>query len=36
MEQHARMTLAWAYELGFTDFSKLEKGAQEAPLSEEL
>ena len=28
MLQHARMTLGLAYELGFTDFAKLEKDEQ--------
>jgi leucyl aminopeptidase len=27
MLQHARMTLAFAYELAFADFDKLEKNA---------
>lgn len=27
MLQHARLTLAFAYELAFTDFDKLEKKA---------
>lgn len=35
MEQHARMTLALAYELGFTDFKKLDEEAA-AGVSDEL
>lgn len=32
MLQHARMTLAFAYELAFADFPKLEKGAKHSDL----
>ncbi|KAJ9138428.1 Peptide hydrolase [Pleurostoma richardsiae] len=34
MLQHARMTLAFAYELGFTDFAKLKKGSASEEISE--
>ena len=34
MLQHARMTLAFAYELAFADFAELERAAEESTIGD--